>query len=120
MSAPRAALWTARAWWLLIASSALYFLADNEADNDLWVHLFGGRLILAQGGVPRSDAFSYTAAGLPWVDHEWLTQVGMAALFDSGGATAVWLAKLAIGLLTAWLIWLPVARRSSSPWVRGA
>jgi hypothetical protein len=104
---------------VLIATSALYFLADNEADNDLWVHLFTGRLILGSGAVPRVDDLSYTAAGLSWIDHEWLTEAAFAAAFDALGSTGLWLCKLALALLTAWLVWLPVARRSRSPWVRG-
>jgi hypothetical protein len=114
-----AATWLARAWLLLIVSSALYFLADNEADNDLWVHLFSGRRILALGAVPRVDDASYTAAGAAWVDHEWLTQVGFAWLFAHGGSTALWLAKLAVALLTAGLVWQLVARHAASWWARG-
>jgi hypothetical protein len=119
VSEDAAARWVARAWALLVASSALYFLADNEADNDLWGHLFSGRLILARGAVPRADDLSYTASGRPWIDHEWLTQAGFAALFDGMGPTALWLGKLAIALLTVWLVWVPVARRSRSAWARG-
>lgn len=107
------------AWALLAGSSALYFLADNEADNDLWMHLYSGRRILDSGAVPRLDDASYTAAGLPWVDHEWLTQIGMAALYAGGGSPALWAVKLAAALLTAWLLWLSVRRHAASPWVRG-
>ncbi len=119
MSDDRADRWVARAWMLLIASSALYFLADNEADNDLWIHVWSGQLILAAHAVPRADAFSYTATGLPWIDHEWLTEVGFAAVFDGLGAAGLWVCKVAVALLTAGLVWRAVARRSHSPWVRG-
>jgi hypothetical protein len=119
VSEAAAARWVARAWMLLIVSSALYFLADNEADNDLWVHLFSGRLILAAGAVPRVDTLSYTAAGLPWVDHEWLVQALFAALYALLGSPGLWLCKLAIALCTAWIIWRSVAARSASWWVRG-
>jgi hypothetical protein len=108
------------AWALLVVSSAFSFLADHEADNDLWMHLYSGRRIVAEQAIPRVDDVSYTAAGSPWVDHEWLSQVGLAALFAAGGSPALWLAKLAVALLTAWLLWLPVRRHASSPWVRGA
>ena len=111
--------WVARAWMVLVASSALYFLADNEADNDLWMHLFSGRLILAARAVPHVDTFSYTAAGLSWIDHEWLMQAAFAAVFDGAGATGLWLGKLAIALLTTWLVWRSVARQSRSAWIRG-
>ncbi len=103
--------WTERAWVLFAATSALYFLAGNEADNDLWVHLLLGRRILASGAIPRFDDLSFTAAGAPWVDHEWLAQVVMAFLYDSIGGTGVWLAKVAIGLATAALTWRTLRRR---------
>ena len=44
---------------------------------DYWWHLRTGALILDQKAVPRSDPFSFTAVGFPWVDHEWLAQILM-------------------------------------------
>ena len=41
------------AWALLVVSSALYFLGDHEADNDLWMHLYSGQRIVAESAVPR-------------------------------------------------------------------
>ncbi len=119
MSAAPASRALGRAWALLATTSAVYFLADNEADNDLWMHLFAGRTIAGRGAIPRIDDASYTAAGLPWVDHEWLTQLAMLGLFELGGSPALWAAKLAIALLTAWLVWLPVRRHARSPWAWG-
>ncbi len=42
---------------------------------DYWWHLATGRFILEHRAVPRVDPFSFTAAGTPWVDHEWLFQI---------------------------------------------
>ena len=36
---------------------------------DYFWHLGTGRWILHEGSIPRSDPFSFTAAGTPWVDH---------------------------------------------------
>ena len=119
MSDTPAARWIARSWALLAACSALYFLADNEADNDLWVHLFTGERIVRLVALPRVDDLSYTAAGSAWVDHEWLTQAAFATIYNGLGSTGLWLCKLAVALVTAWLVWVPVPRRSRSPWVRG-
>jgi len=104
--------WTARAWRLFAATSALHFLSGNEADNDLWVHLLIGRRILDSGAIPRTDDLSFTAAGAPWVDHEWLAQVAMFSVFDGFGATLLWLLKLAAGLTTAYLVWSSIRRRN--------
>lgn len=92
-------------WLLFAATSAAHFLTDNEADNDLWIHVLLGRRMLAGSGIPRSDDMSFTAAGAAWVDHEWLLQVIFASLFEWFGPTGLWLAKVAAGGATAWLLW---------------
>jgi hypothetical protein len=107
------------AWGLLVAATACHFLAGNEADNDLWVHLLIGRRILSSGAVPRLDDLSFTAAGAPWVDHEWFAQAAFAAAYEWLGGTGLWLAKSAVGFATVALVWRSTARRSASPWLRG-
>jgi hypothetical protein len=42
-------------------------------DPDLWWHLANGRLMLAVGGWPHTDVFSFSAQGHPWIVHEWLS-----------------------------------------------
>ena len=42
-------------WILLLGCSVLYFLSANEADNDLWGHVFFGRQIVAKLAIPRVD-----------------------------------------------------------------
>ena len=37
-----------------------------------------------------------------------------------GGSTALWLAKLAVALLTVALLWRTVRRHARSPWVWGS
>jgi hypothetical protein len=44
-------------------------------DPDYWWHLSTGRLIADTVSVPRHDPFSFTAAGSPWIAHEWLSDV---------------------------------------------
>jgi hypothetical protein len=57
-------------------------------DMDLPMHVAAGRWILAHG-IPHQDPFSYTAAGRPWVDHEWLSQVVFALTERAGGIEAI-------------------------------
>lgn len=72
---------------------------------DFFWHLAAGRWIAGHGGVPRSDPFSFTAAGVPWVDHGWLYQLGLYGLWSAGGLTAVWLARVALGAAIGAVIW---------------
>ncbi len=106
-------------WGLLVASSAIYFLSDNTADNDLWVHLRAGLDILSSGRVPRLDAYSYTVAGHAWVDHEWLTQAAFGAAFRRFGSAGLMGLKLILGGGAVLLLGRRTARRSRNPHVWG-
>jgi hypothetical protein len=106
-------------WAALLSTSALYFFTTNDADPDLWGHLLFGRQILASGAVPRLDFYAYTTAGLPWVDHEWLAQTILAAVYDWGGSAGLLLLKLLVGSATVALVIGPVRSRTRDPWVWG-
>jgi hypothetical protein len=87
-------------------------------DYDYFWHLATGAWILDTGGVPRSDPFSYSAAGERWIDLHWLFQLGLHGLYTLGGHEATRLAGAALGLaivgVTAWSLW-----RSDRPAVTG-
>jgi hypothetical protein len=55
------------------------------AQADTFWNLRAGQDIWQTHHVPRVDTYSYTAAGLPWPDHEWLWQAAAYALFRAGG-----------------------------------
>ncbi len=107
------------AWTLLLASSVVYFFTANQADNDLWGHVFFGRYILRSGAIPWVDTFAYTTAGQHWVDHEWLSQVLLAAVYDHGGAPGLLLLKFAVGAATCLLVWARMRRRTAAPHIWG-
>src|SRR5205807_3679100 len=54
-------------------------------DPDTYLHIAVGRWIIAHGVVPHHGIFSATMASAPWVAHEWLGEVLLAALFDAFG-----------------------------------
>jgi hypothetical protein len=49
--------------------------ARNVTDPDVWWHLKTGQYVAQHKSVPRTDPFSYTRAGQPWVAHEWLADL---------------------------------------------
>jgi hypothetical protein len=63
---------------------------------DYWWHLRTGALVLERGAIPRADPYSFTAAGTPWVDHEWLAQVAMVLLHRAAGPALLVLLKSAL------------------------
>ncbi|HOX25188.1 MAG TPA: tetratricopeptide repeat protein [Candidatus Krumholzibacteria bacterium] len=95
----------------------------STSDLDLPLHDRAGRDILAGGGIPRSNQYSFTAPDHPWVDHEWGFQIAVAAAGRVAGgddlasrargwqALRLLLAALLVGALAAELGRLPGSSR---------
>jgi len=99
--------------WVLPALMAVAIAAavlQPVRSYDLGWQLATGRLIVEQGKVPSVDPFSFTRAGTPWLDHEWLFQAAAYGLFRLGG----WRALLALDLLLALGAYLLIAA-----WLKG-
>lgn len=59
----------------------------NDGDSS-W-HIAAGRWIIEHRQVPKTDPFSFTMVGQPWVAHEWLSEVLLAGMFDLAGHAGV-------------------------------
>jgi hypothetical protein len=55
------------------------------AQADTYWHLRAGEEIWRTMRVPLTESYSFTAAGRPWPDHEWLWQAVSYALYRAGG-----------------------------------
>lgn len=79
----------AAAFWLL------YSRAPVGVEGDFWWHLKAGQLLLGGHAPFKTDPFSFTAAGHPWIQHEWLGEVAFAWIHALAGVdgvrTAYWL-----------------------------
>lgn len=52
---------------------------------DFWWHLKMGHVILETGSIPRTDIFSFTAAGKPFIVQNWLAEVVLSLVYKAGG-----------------------------------
>ncbi|HEY6379183.1 MAG TPA: hypothetical protein VI316_08375, partial [Candidatus Dormibacteraeota bacterium] len=82
-------------------------------DPDLWWHLRVGQWILDHHAVPRTELFSYTAAGNPVTYHEWGSEVLFAVLNGAGGL-------LLLSLVTCVLAWSGLVALAMRAHDRGA
>ncbi|MFL5777251.1 MAG: hypothetical protein ACJ76W_13335 [Chloroflexota bacterium] len=91
----------ARLWaTLAILLPALAAMIANLSSVDLAYHLRAGGDILAGGGIPRTDTWTFTASGQPWLDQQWGAQVVLAAVYKLAGWTGLVLLRAAlVGLL---------------------
>lgn len=44
-------------------------------DPDIWWHMRNAQMLLQQHHFPRVDTYSFTVAGHPWINHEWLSEI---------------------------------------------
>lgn len=56
---------------------------------DLGYGIRAGDLFIDGAGIQRIDTFTFTAAGLPWLNQQWLGQVLFAAAYRAGGWPAL-------------------------------
>lgn len=85
------ATWTnAVIFFPLAALAAVVGGRPFAPDNDVFFHLSEGRRILETAALPRTDVYSYTAAGAPnECLHSWLSQVAMWKVFAASGETGL-------------------------------
>jgi hypothetical protein len=68
---------------MFVAMAALALVTPPQSDT--WFHLRAGQEIWNSGSLITHERFSYTTAGRPWQNHEWLSQVLMYAVYAAGG-----------------------------------
>lgn len=79
---------------------AAILVTEVERDPDFWWHLQTGQLLLANHlNLLGNDPYTYTVSGHHWTMHEWLFEVLVAVIYNSGGLGAI---VAALSLLT-WL-----------------
>jgi len=101
---------------LLIWAIALFHFADNNADPDLWGHVLFGCRLIDSGRIEKTDPFSWTARGRPWINHEVLAEAALGGAWRLLGGPGILLLKTAIGLLTFGLALRLGASRLQGPW----
>ena len=85
-------------WGLLIGIQPLH-------DNSFLTHLATGRLIVDHGAIPRTDPYSFTAAGDPWVVQSWLASLLYGLADATGGLDGVRVLNALMVAGLAALVW---------------
>jgi hypothetical protein len=86
-----------------------------NSDGDTARHLRLGEMILQQGGLPRTDTFSFTKAGKPFIAFEWGSEALFALAYRAAGLPGVAvLAGLVLALAYA-LVARFLIRRGGDP-----
>lgn len=100
-------------WFVAASILAFPLCLDATSDPDLWWHLRLGQWIAEHHAVPHTELFSYTAAGAPQVDHEWLSELLFWAVHAAVGL-------LGLALLVALVTWSGLLALALTARQRGA
>lgn len=118
---PTAALprqtWSARVFSLpvILALLLIYVVfygaaAHGVADPDIWWHMRNARELLQTGHFVRADSWTFTVAGKPWINFEWLSELPWYWAYMRWGVTGLyWVMSLLVAAITVgtfWLSWL--------------
>ncbi|HWD18847.1 MAG TPA: hypothetical protein VHB20_06175 [Verrucomicrobiae bacterium] len=79
---------------------AFFQFSENTADPDLWAHAMFGEQLLRSGHVQKTEIFSWTAFGQPFVNHEVLAEAALGGAHALGGGSGILLLKMLVGFLT--------------------
>ena len=99
------------AFGFAVAALAWLRFSENTADNDLWGHVLYGQRALLLGGLEHTEVLSWTAAGLPWINHEVWAEIFFGAIHRLAGGTGLWLAMLGLAAVTVIPAWRAGAGR---------
>jgi len=91
------ALWLDRGVIAAVALASVVAMSVNLADPDLWGHVQYGRDALVSG-LPATTTYSYLAQDYPWINHEILSELGLAAINDTFGGIGLLMMKALLGL----------------------
>ena len=105
-----------RIFEIYIFAYAVLFASRPLSDADFWWHLKTGEYIVATGIIPRSDFFSFTNYGRPWVAHEWLSEVIFYVIYSRLGFNAL---ILIFAIITALAFWIALKRSIAHPFIGG-
>jgi hypothetical protein len=99
----------------LLASLSLFWFSYTVADPDLWGHLRFGLDILGAGLIAQQDIYSYRTGSQPWINHEWLSEVIFAGIYDVAGPTGLIAFKVIVSLTIFGLCYRHLRRCDLAP-----
>src|SRR5262249_54868846 len=71
---------------ILIGIQFIYAMYHPDMnDPDIWWHMRNAQLLIQHHQFPRVDTYSFTAAGHPWIDTEWLSEIPFYVAYRAFG-----------------------------------
>ena len=73
----------------LLVTLEFIMTRGSVVDPDIWWHLRNAEYLFQHHQFPRTDMYSFTVAGHPWINHEWLSEIPYYLAWRAGGLSGV-------------------------------
>lgn len=74
---------------LLLITLEFIMSRASVADPDIWWHLHNAEHLFQHHQLTRHDMYSFTVAGHPWINHEWLAEVPYYLAWRAWGLSGI-------------------------------
>ncbi|MCG3205635.1 MAG: hypothetical protein KCHDKBKB_02357 [Elusimicrobia bacterium] len=104
--------------WVLTTFGLITTIRWALFDYDVWWHLASGRFMLENRSLLRTDVFSHTLLGTPWINFEWLSQILLYLTMQMAGIEGLIGGKV-IFVLLVWALLTLVLKKAGArgPWL---
>jgi hypothetical protein len=73
----------------LLVTLEFIMTRGSVVDPDIWWHLRNAEYLFQHHQFPRADMYSFTVAGHPWINHEWLSEIPYYLAWRAAGLSGV-------------------------------
>jgi hypothetical protein len=71
---------------VLVAVQFIFIMYSPDLDDpDIWWHMRNAQYLFQHHQFPRQDMYSFTVAGHPWINHEWLSEIPFYVAYRAFG-----------------------------------
>ncbi len=74
---------------VLIVTLEFMMARGGMSDPDIWWHLRNAEYLFQTHHLPHVDTYSFTVAGQPWMNHEWLAEIPFYLAWRAGGLAGI-------------------------------
>ena len=112
--------WLTRGFVLASLLMCALAFAMNRADPDLWGHVRYAQDVLTDGVVPATATYTFTAQGHRWINHENLSEIAFALVYQGFGTHGLLVFKCLLGMTVTGLMLAVAHRQGVNVTVMGA
>lgn len=87
-------------WCCLLGLIIVAVIPMRVAESDIWFHFRNAHELFVTHALPRMDTYTFTASGVPLINHEWMSELPYYAGFRAWGLQGM----VAVNIAVLWLI----------------